>query len=316
MRQTLGAAVLLTVGLLLASSSLGRAQAADVPPPPLPAAPPERPAASPQPAPSAQPARPAEPPPPEERPGRHEAVRKKVEEVKKEVGERVKDFATYADGYLGKASERPLYGWCALAGTALIGTLALFFGWTFLQWLLVPSAPLLGLATGGFTAFCIVQSLYTSRPAWFRLTLVGLGVALGVSLYLFSALKAKPVAVFLVILSPFLMFAAFLFSYSTTIGHSAAVALIIFCMGFAAGFAAMIEVRPLSIVATSMLGAAGLVATWGLLSHLLQGNPAFVSDVFKWLIENPLMLGLAWVALVFVGVSFQFATGPRGGLEG
>jgi hypothetical protein len=77
----------------------------------------------------------------------------------------------------------------------------------------------------------------------------------------------------------------------------------------------MIEVRPLSIVATSLVGAGALVATWGLLAHLLGGDAPFVQDIFKWLIDNPLMLAIAWGALAFVGTCFQFATGPRGALQ-
>lgn len=250
----------------------------------------------------------------EKKPGTHEVTRKEAEKIAQLAGEKVKTFAEYADGCLQKATSVPLYGWSALAIAALAGTMSLFFGWTFLQWLLVPCAPVLGLATGGFTAFCIIQALYANRPVWFRLTLLAVGIGLGVGLYLFSALRAKPVAVFLVILSPFLMLAAFLFSRSE-LSYSTAIGLIIFCIGFVAGFAAMIEVRPLSIVATSVVGAGALVATWGLLSHLLGGEPPFVRDVFKWLIGNPLMLSIAWGALAFVGTCFQFATGPRGGLQ-
>jgi len=288
MMHKLALAVVLTVGLLAVSLSPARAAGQGAAPPA------EQPKAAPT----------------EEKPvGAHEATRKEAERLAQLAGEKVKTFAEYADGYLQKVTDVPMYGWGSLAVAALIGTMSLFFGWTFLQWLLVPCAPVLGLATGGFTAFCVIQALYTNRPVWFRLTLLAVGIGLGVGLYLFSALKAKPVAAFLVILSPFLMLAAFLFSYSAAIG------LIIFCIGFVAGFAAMIEVRPLSIVASSVLGAGALIATWGLLSHLLKGDPAFVRDVFKWLLENPGMLAMAWVALAFVGTCFQFATGPRGSLQ-
>jgi hypothetical protein len=57
------------------------------------------------------------------------------------------------------------------------------------------------------------------------------------------------------------------------------------------------------------------MGTWGLLSHLLHGQPPFVRDVFQWLIQNPEMLAVAWGALSFVGIAFQFATGPRGSLQ-
>jgi len=307
MVQKLAFAAVLTAGLLAVSLAPARAASeAAAPPAQQEKAAPARAAIEA----AAPPAQKEKAAPAEEKPaGAHEGTRKEAEKFAQLAGEKVKTFAEHADGYLDKATSSPGYGWTALAVATLVGTLSLFFGWTFLQWLLVPAAPVLGLATGGFTAFCIIQALYTNRPVWFRLTLLAVGIGLGVGLYLFSALKAKPVAAFLVILSPFLMLAAFLFSYSSAIG------LIIFCIGFVAGFAAMIEVRPLSIVATSFMGAGALIATWGLLSHLLGGQPPFVRDVFKWLIDNPLMLAIAWGALAFVGVCFQFATGPRGSLQ-
>ncbi|MHC4789577.1 MAG: hypothetical protein ACYS8K_10305, partial [Planctomycetota bacterium] len=155
----------------------------------------------------------------------------------------------------------------------------------------------------------IVEALYTNRPVWFRLLLLAVGAGMGIALYLFSALKAKPVAAFLVILSPFLILAAFFFSYSALAG------LALFCAGFLAGFAAMIEIRPLAIVATCMLGSTSVLGTLGLLSHLLQQKAAFLRDFTSFLVENPLMLAIGWAALVIVGASFQFTTGPRGTLE-
>ena len=294
MRHSPALVIALTASLLAVSAVSLRAQAEGPAPPTRPAAPQE--------------GTPAQPPQ-EEKLAPHERTRREAAKLVEQAGEKVKDFAQYADGYLKKATSSPLIGWVVLAVGSLIGALSLFFGWTFVQWLLVPSAPLLGLATGGFTAFCVIQALYTNRPTWFRLTLLAVGVAIGIAVYLFTALKAKPVAAFLVIMSPFMMLAAFLFPYSAVMG------LVIFCIGFLAGFAAMIEVRPLSIIATSVLGGCALVATWGLLSHLLHGQPPFVRDVFEWLMANPDMLAIAWGALVFIGVCFQFATGPRGGLE-
>lgn len=239
-----------------------------------------------------------------------EAARRDAERLAQEATQKVRSFTAYADGYFEKASKSPVLGWGAAAGGALVGALALFFGWTLVQSLLVPSAPVLGLATGGFLAFCIIEALYTQRPVWFKLTLLSVGGAMGIGLYLFSALRAKPVAAFLVIISPFLILAGFLFPFNAALG------LVFFCAGFLAGFLAMVEVRPLSIVATSMFGSCALLGVWGLLSHLIGEDVAFVQDSFQWLTDNPTMLLIGWAALALIGIIIQFATGPRGSLEG
>ena len=228
-----------------------------------------------------------------------EAARRDAERLAQEATQKVRSFTAYADGYFEKASKSPLLGWGAAAGGALVGALALFFGWT-----------LVGLATGAFLAFCIIEALYTQRPVWFKLTLLSVGGAMGIGLYLFSALRAKPVAAFLVIISPFLILAGFLFPFNATLG------LVFFCAGFVAGFLAMVEVRPLSIVATSMFGSCALLGVWGLLSHLMGEDVAFVEDSFQWLTDNPTMLLIGWAALALIGTIIQFATGPRGSLEG
>jgi len=239
-----------------------------------------------------------------------EAAKKEAAKIAQQAGVRVQGFAQYSDEYFEKATESRTVGWIVLAAAALGGALALFFGWTLVKSLLVPSAPVLGLATGLAMAFFVIEALYTGRPIWFRLLLVGVGAALGVAVYLFSALRAKPVAAFLVIMSPFLIISAFFFPYSAAAG------LVVFCIGFLAGFFAMIELRPLAIVASSMLGACAFLAVWGLLSHLMGEQAPFVRDFFEWLIANPLMLAIAWAVGVCIGSSFQFTTGPRGTLEG
>ncbi len=246
---------------------------------------------------------------PQEEPGDPgERVRAKAEELADETAVKVQEFAGYADSYFEQATARPFMGWVFIVIAGGIGVLSLCFGWTLVRSLLVPCAPVLGLATGGVTAFCVIEALFTNQESWFKLTLLGLGATMGVALYLFSALRAKPIAAFLVILSPFLILAAFLFPFSEALG------LLTFVVGFAAGFAAMVNVRPLSIIATSMLGATAFWTVWGLLSHLMaQGQ--FIRNSFIWLAENPLMLALGWGAIVFVGCSFQFATSPRGTLQ-
>ncbi len=137
-----------------------------------------------------------------------------------------------------------------------------------------------------------------------------MGVALGLALYLFSALRARPVAAFLVVLSPFLILAMPLFG----LPHTQVVGLVLFCAGLLAGFAAMVEVRPLAIISTSLFGAACMIGAWGTLGHLLGKRVIFVNDSFTWTTGQPIMLVLVWVVLGFVGISYQFTTGPKGTL--
>jgi hypothetical protein len=239
-----------------------------------------------------------------------EAMRREAARLAQQAGTRVQNFATYSDSHFEEATKSRTVGWIILAAAAVGGALALFFGWTLVKSLLVPFAPVLGLATGVMMAFFIIEALYTGRPIAFRLTVVAVGALVGVAAYLFSALRAKPVAAFLVILSPFLMLSAFFFPLSAALG------LVIFCIGFVAGFFAMIELRPLAIIATSVLGACAFFAVWGLLSHLVGEQAVFVRDFFEWLIANPYMLAMGWAVCVIIGCSFQFTTGPRGTLEG
>jgi len=238
-----------------------------------------------------------------------EAVEKEMRDLRKKARHVVGDFASNANHILASVASAGATGWLVLGLLCLVGMVSLLFGWTLLQALLVPFAPVWGLLTGGVTAFCIVEAFYQGEAIWLRLTLVALGSMIGIALFLFSALRAKPVAAFLVILSPFLILAAFLFPYDQLVG------LLMFCAGFAAGFAAMIEVRHLAIISTSVLGSSAMVAAVGLLNHLLGGRPEFLSTSYEWLLANPLMLAGAWALVIFVGANIQFATGPRGSLE-
>jgi len=238
-----------------------------------------------------------------------EKLKQEAARLSKEAQARVRSFADYSSEMLEGLADPPGKGWTLFGLCALLSLISLLWGWTLIQSLLIPFAPVWGLATGGITAFCIVQAFYTSRPPWFRLALLAVGIAMGLGLYLFAALRAKPIAAFLVVMSPFLIVAALTFDFDAKIG------LAIFCCGFLAGFAGMVQVRPLAILSTSMLGAVGFLGCWGLLAHLLRDRAIFVQDSFAWLTGNPLMLILAWGVFTFLGTNFQFTTGPRGALE-
>ncbi|MHC5033574.1 MAG: hypothetical protein ACYTFZ_00855, partial [Planctomycetota bacterium] len=81
---------------------------------------------------------------------RHEEVKEEAAKVAAVAGERVKSFAEYADGHFERATGKRGIGWALVAGAAVVCGLSMFFGWALVQSLLVPCAPVLGLATGGF----------------------------------------------------------------------------------------------------------------------------------------------------------------------
>jgi MFS family permease len=240
----------------------------------------------------------------------HKETKEEVTRLTQEAEEKARDFATFANERLEKATDSRVIGWGAVVASVIAGGLSLFFGWLLIQTLLVPSAPVVGLITGAVLAFSIVESSYTQASPFVRLALVALGGALALGAYLFSALRAKPIATFLVIMSPFLIIAALLFSYSEVLGF------VLFAGGFVAGFLAMMNVRPLSVFASSVFGASALLGAFGMMAHVMEGNDAPLQQAWDWLVEGPMMLLIAWVVIAFVGMSFQFATGPRGSLQG
>ncbi len=252
------------------------------------------------------PARPAAAP--KEKP--EKMLQRRAAELRARAEGEVSSFAAFANDKLENlAYSRPL-AWSLMVAAVVVGLVCMLYGWTLIQSLLIPLAPVWGVMTGGVTAFCIVEAFYSGSATWFRVVLLTVGVALGLALYLFSALRAKPVAAFLVVLSPFMILAMPLFGLS----HTQVVGLILFCAGLLAGFAAMVEVRPLAIISTSLFGAALLIGAWGTLGHLLGERPPFVIDSFTWTVSQPFMLVLVWAVLSFVGISYQFTTGPKGTL--
>jgi hypothetical protein len=232
-----------------------------------------------------------------------------VEEVGRSAEMRVGEFARKADEKLSLMCATPWRGWSLLAALVAAGVLSLLCGWAMIKSFMVPFAPVWGLSLGAVTAFCLIQSFYQEMGHYRQLAILGAGAVFGLSIFLFAALKAKPVAAFLFILSPFLVAAALLFDTSGKLG------LIIFIVGFIAGFAAMIEIRPIAVVSTSLTGALLMITAYGLLSHLLGERAVWLRDSFAWLLDNALMLVVSMVVLTFLGTNFQFTTGPRGTLE-
>lgn len=233
-----------------------------------------------------------------------------LKELPGRAREVAREFAQRSDERFSDLAGNRFRGWIVFAVMALVGAVSLLYGWTILKSFMVPFAPVWGLSLGAITAFCLIRSFYTDYGHYSQLAILGAGSVFGLSVFLFAALKAKPIAAFLVVLAPFLVAAAFLLDTNSKLG------IVIFIIGFIAGFAAMIEVRPMSIISTSLLGSLLLVGAYGLLSHLLSGGSAvFLRDSFKWMLGNPLMLIIAILVLAFLGTNYQFATGPRGTIE-
>jgi hypothetical protein len=230
------------------------------------------------------------------------------------VGDSVSTFANWADGEFQSLSETVVVAWVVMLTLTVLGLASMLYGWTAIKSFLVPFAPVWGLALGALTMWAMIRSFYSDTQhtlAW-KLALMGGGSLFGVSLFLFAAVKAKPVATFLVIMAPFLAASVFLFDPDTQQGMQLGIA--VFAVGFVAGFAAMIEVRPISILSTSFMGTLCLLSTYGILGHVLSGAK-FLNVSFRWLLSEPLMLLLAMAVVTYLGCNFQSSTGPRGSLE-
>lgn len=229
-----------------------------------------------------------------------------AEDLREKTEETVKDLGNKVNLELGRVAEKPLKAWCAFGLMVVVGIISLLFGWTIVHSFLVPFAPLWGLALGVATSYSVIQAFYSDWGEYVKLALLGAGALLGMSLFLFTAIRAKPIAAFLIVMSPFLVASAFLLDYSMQTGIA------LFVIGFVAGFAAMIEIRPLAIGSTSLLGALCFGGAYGLLARLLRGEGTrFLDDSFNWLLANPWMLLIAVGAIMSMGMSFQFASGPR-----
>jgi hypothetical protein len=240
----------------------------------------------------------------------HKETKEQLAKLAESAEEQVRGFADYVNEQFAAATDAKLFGGGALAVAAAIGVVSLFFGWTLVQSLLVPCAPVVGLATGGVMAFSIVRTFYEESSSGLRIALLAVGCLVGLAAYLFSAMRAKPIAALLVVMSPFIILASFLFPYNATAG------LVLFIAGFIGGFMAMLSVRPLCILGTSLLGGVLLVTAMGLLAHLGNDDEGTVRQAWDWFVNNPLNLAVLLCVVSFLGLSFQFSTGPRGTLQG
>jgi len=242
------------------------------------------------------------------------ALGNSVGDIAGQLGDAVGTFATSANKQFAALAGNTGIAWIVMLTLAVLGMASMLYGWTAVKSFLVPFAPVWGLTLGAITMWAMIRAFYSGDQhtlAW-KLALMAGGSLFGVSLFLFAAVKAKPVATFMVVMAPFLAASVFLFNPDAQGGMQVGIA--VFGVGFVAGFAAMIEVRPIAILSTSFMGTLCLLSAYGIMGHLLGGVP-FLNDSFKWLLEEPMMLLLAMAVITYLGCNFQSSTGPRGSLE-
>lgn len=237
-----------------------------------------------------------------------------VNEMTQQVEDAIQGFAERVNERILGMASGGLKTWATFVALLGFGLVAMLIGWSLLKSFTVPFAPVWGLILGGATSYFIVAGLAegSGLDRSVRLGIIGTGAFAGIALLMFTALKAKPIAAMLVIMTPFVVGASFLFSVGSVAG------LVVLIIGFLAGFGAMIEMRPLAILSTSFAGAISLFLAYGLLAHavsLRSEAVPFLLNSFTWLLNAPLMFLLAIAVVTILGINFQHSTGPRGTLE-
>jgi len=231
---------------------------------------------------------------------------KKAKRMAEKAGRRVESFAAYMDGKFASLSERPTLQWGILA-VALFGGLAFWLlGWALLKTFFVPVVVFAGCATGGFLGSLVPVAFGLKTSGNLAMSITVLGLVFGGAFYFLVGKKFKPLGMFLVVVTPFLML------FSALLGYSYWVALITLGIGGGFGFASMIYLRPVSIVATSLLGTFALLMAFRLLDQAAGFD--FIGAAFHWLAVHPAMLFLAVCVGILVGTHMQYTTGP-GDLE-
>ncbi len=233
----------------------------------------------------------------EERP-----VERKAEEISREAAEKLRVFAGRVDKHIEALARVRLVGWIAFAAMAAAGSLSLLMGWSLFEAFLTPFTSVWGLATGGFLGFSALQALRPEATEGMQLGALAAGAVVGLAVYFFAARKAKPVAAFLVILSPFAILSCVLFPVNASLG------MIVFLIGLLGGGATMMWMTTMIMMATAVFGACSLIGAYGLLSYLLRAHAEFLKNSFAWLLEDPLFLLIVFVVVTYFGLHFQHAS--------
>lgn len=218
------------------------------------------------------------------------------------AGREVQTFAVYLDQRFAGISERPLLQWGVLAA-ALAGGIAFWlFGWALLKTFFVPVVTFAGCATGGFLAWSLHSSYSANPTANMGMVTTVLGMVMGAAFYFVVGRKFKPLGMFLTVFTPFLIICSILYPYS---GLQALAAL-----GLGAVFAmiAMLKLRPVAVLSTSLLGAFALMI--GVRLFQQAAGIQWILPVLEWFTENPAILLLILVVAVLVGAHIQLTAGP------
>ncbi|MCK4299061.1 MAG: hypothetical protein KAX80_05995 [Planctomycetes bacterium] len=235
-----------------------------------------------------------------------EVVKEKAEELAGEAERRVQDFALRADMQLASLSSSRVLGWAALVAMVLVGSISLLRGWFLFDAALVPFTSAWGMVTGGVIGFLVMGAIRPAATSGLQFGALAAGAMLGLAVGVFAARRAKPVAAFLVILSPFLLLSILVFPQSAVGG------LILFSLGLLGGMLAMVRMGTMTVLATGVFGACTLMAAYGLLGHLLSSQE-FLRDSFKWLLGDTVVLLIVLAVVAFMGIHFQrTAVGAEG----
>ncbi len=219
-----------------------------------------------------------------------------------EGGRKVGTFAAYMNSKFESLSDRPAIQWAILAGTLLGGLAFWLLGWALLRTFFVPVVVFAGCATGGFIGSLVPSAFAIDTSGNLAVSITMLGFVVGGAFYFLVGKKFKPLGMFLVVFAPFVLL------FSLLLGYSYWIAIIVLGLGAGFGFASMVYLRPVSILATSFLGTFSLLISFKLFSGI--SGLESIGAAFRWLTLHPTMLFLAVIVGILLGTHTQYHTGP------
>lgn len=220
-----------------------------------------------------------------------------VREVEEAARERISEAVAAWRRALESLTARKSTGWILCAALVLAGGALLFFGWRLINSTFVFLSSAVGAGTGAYMALqaCVVTNPHGDPTG--KATCVVLGAVFGITLYLGTALRARPVAWMLVVAAPFLALSASVFPSSPPLAVVAAAG------GLGMGLATAFRQRSIATVSSAMLGAMILIFSAGMLVYLVDTET--VHGWFDAAVGRPLVLALGMVLLIFIGTDLQ-----------
>ena len=188
----------------------------------------------------------------------------------------------------------------AVGTSFLAGGLLLLFGWSLLRTFFVPISALVGAVSGAGMGAGLAMTVAedSSMPL---LVGIGVGVVLGLPLFLTTALKARPICWILLGALPFALLGTLLFPLSPL---AACTSLMV---GAGVGLFTAMKRRVILIISTSVLGALCMTFCWGVTTYTLDKEP--LTKAFDSALQHPFLLLLGVALLAFVGADFQLVLG-------